>query len=47
MSQNRGAQKDRARAQYDYAVNRKSEREIRDIKKQLVRIEKSMMRKRK
>ncbi|MFQ5531947.1 MAG: DUF1003 domain-containing protein, partial [Candidatus Nanoarchaeia archaeon] len=39
MSQNREAQKDRARAQYDYAVNRKAEREIQEIKKQLDRIE--------
>ena len=40
MSQNRQAQKDRIRAEYDYAVNRKAEREIKDIKKQLDRIEK-------
>jgi uncharacterized membrane protein len=39
MSQNRSAQKDRQRAEYDYAVNRKAEREIKDIKKQLDRIE--------
>jgi len=43
MSQNREGQKDRNRAQYDYAVNRKSEREIAEIKKQLNRIEKAMM----
>lgn len=39
MSQNRAAEKDRQRAEYDYAVNRKSEREIQEIKKQLTRIE--------
>ncbi len=39
MSQNREAQKDRLRAQYDYAVDRKAEREIQEIKKQLNRIE--------
>ncbi len=39
MSQNRSSQKDRQRAEYDYAVNRKAEREITDIKKQLTRIE--------
>ena len=43
MSQNRENQRDRLRAQYDYAVNRKAEKEIQDIKKQLNRIEKSMM----
>ncbi len=39
MSQNREAQKDRLRAQYDYAVNRKAEREIEEIRAQLNRIE--------
>ncbi len=33
MSQNREAQKDRQRAEYDYAVNRKSERQIEEIRK--------------
>ncbi len=42
MSQNREAQKDRLRAQYDYAVNRKAEREISEIQKQLNRIEKKL-----
>lgn len=42
MSQNRGAQVDRVRAQYDYAVNRKAEREIQELKKQLNRIERKM-----
>ncbi|MDO8459601.1 MAG: DUF1003 domain-containing protein [Nanoarchaeota archaeon] len=40
MSQNREEQKDRIRAQYDYLVNRKAEREIEEIQKQLSRIEK-------
>ena len=31
MSQNRQSQKDRQRSEYDYAVNRKAEREILDI----------------
>jgi uncharacterized membrane protein len=39
MSQNRQTQKDRQRAEYDYAVNRKSAREIDEIRKQLKRIE--------
>ncbi len=42
MSQNREAQKDRLRAQYDYAVNRKAEKEIQEIKTQLNRIEKRL-----
>jgi len=39
MSQNRQTQKDRQRSEYDYAVNRKSAREIDEIRKQLNRIE--------
>ncbi len=39
MSQNRSGQKDRQRAEYDYAVNRKAEREIKEIKEQLNKIE--------
>lgn len=39
MSQNRESQKDRVKAQYDYAVNRKAEKEIEGIMKQLNRIE--------
>jgi len=39
MSQNREAQKDRLRAQYDYSVNKKAEKEVREIKEQLARIE--------
>jgi len=37
MSQNRENQRDRLRAQYDYAVNRKAEKEIREIKNLLLR----------
>jgi len=40
MSQNRENQRDRIRAKYDYAVNRKAEREISQIQTQLGRIEK-------
>jgi len=42
MSQNREAQKDRIRSQYDYSVNKKAEKEIREIKDQLERIEKKI-----
>ena len=42
MSQNRQTQKDRIAAEYDYAVNKKSEREIREIRAQLNRIEKRL-----
>ena len=45
MSQNREAQKDRLRSQYDYEVNRKAEKEIRDIRTQLTRIERNVARK--
>jgi uncharacterized membrane protein len=40
MSQNRQGEKDRLRAQYDYSVDKKAEKEIQEIKEQLVRIEK-------
>lgn len=39
MSQNRAAQRDRQRSEYDYAVNRKAERGIQELQKQLNRIE--------
>ncbi len=39
MSQNRAAQKDRQRLEYDYAVNRKAEKEIQEIKKIVSRLE--------
>lgn len=35
MSQNRSSQLDRLRAEYDYEVNRKAEREIRDLKEEI------------
>ncbi len=45
MSQNRSGEKDRQRFEYDYAVNRKAEREIREMKNQLERIEKIVTKK--
>jgi len=45
MSQNREAQKDRQRAEYDYAVNRKAEREIQQIKKMVDRIDRKIIKK--
>ena len=39
MSQNREAQKDRLRAEYDYQVNKKAEKEIREIKNILLRMQ--------
>jgi len=39
MSQNRANQRDRLRAEYDYKVNRKAEKEIQDILKKLNNIE--------
>jgi len=42
MSQNREAQRDRIRAEYDYRVNVKAEKEIEQIQKQLDRIEKKL-----
>ena len=42
MSQNRQAEKDRLKADYDYKVNRRSEREIFRVKEQLNRIEKKL-----
>ena len=35
MSQNRAAQRDRLKAEYDYRINKKAEIEIREIKEQL------------
>ena len=46
MSQNREAQKDRLRAEYDYKVNKTAEKEIREIQTQLNRIEKRLTKKR-
>ena len=42
MSQNREEQRDRIRAEYDYKVNVKAEKEIEQIQKQLDRIEKKL-----
>ncbi|MBU2634426.1 MAG: DUF1003 domain-containing protein [Nanoarchaeota archaeon] len=39
MSQNRQTERDRINARYDYQINRKSEREIEEIKKILKRIQ--------
>jgi len=41
-SQNRQAQKDRQRAEYDYAVNRKAEHEIQELKRIIERVEKKI-----
>tara|TARA_Y100000310_G_C20674771_1_gene812355 strand:- start:721 stop:1158 length:438 start_codon:yes stop_codon:yes gene_type:complete len=41
MSQNRAAQRDRLRAEYDYSVNRKAEKEIREIKKILTKLKRA------
>ncbi len=45
MSQNREAQRDRQRAEYDYRINKKAEREIQDIQKDLEQIKKLLKRK--
>ena len=45
MSQNRQAQTDRAKADYDYQVNRKSERGIELLRSQLNRIERGLNKK--
>lgn len=42
MSQNRSSEKDRRREEYDYAVNRKSERQIEKILEKLETIEKKL-----
>jgi uncharacterized membrane protein len=44
MSQNRQAKKDRLHAEYDYQVNRTAEKEIKELKKQLDRIERNISR---
>jgi len=38
MAQNRQAERDRVQARYDYQINRKAEREIQDIKRELRQI---------
>lgn len=40
MSQNREVQRDRLRAEYDYNVNKKAEKEIRDMQEDLEEIKK-------
>ena len=45
MSQNREAEKDRIRADYDYSVNRKAEREIQNIQKDLEYIKRKLQKK--
>ncbi len=42
MSQNRAADRDRAKAERDYAVNRKSEREVENMQKDLDHIKKKL-----
>lgn len=42
MSQNRQSQRDRIMAEYDYKINKKSEKEIEKIKKQLDKIERRL-----
>lgn len=46
MSQNRENQRDRIRAKFDYAINKKAEKEIRAVQSQLNRIERKLLRKR-
>ena len=36
MSQNREAQRDRIKADYDYQINKKTEKEVREIKNLLI-----------
>ncbi len=42
MSQNRQAEKDRRKAEYDYKVNVKAEKEIQEMREQLKRIERRL-----
>tara|TARA_Y100000310_G_scaffold91913_1_gene89439 strand:+ start:5749 stop:6135 length:387 start_codon:yes stop_codon:yes gene_type:complete len=46
MSQNRQSQKDRLKANYDYEINRRSEKGIEEIKKQLNSLERRLIKKR-
>lgn len=46
MSQNRQGEKDRIKANYDYKVNRRTERQVDQIKRQLDEIEKKLNSKR-
>ncbi|PIN77611.1 hypothetical protein COV15_01645 [Candidatus Woesearchaeota archaeon CG10_big_fil_rev_8_21_14_0_10_34_12] len=45
MSQNREAQRDRLRTEYDYKINKKAEREIQNIQKELDEIKKILRKK--
>jgi uncharacterized membrane protein len=45
MSQNREAQRDRLRAEYDFRINKKAEREIQDMQKDLEEIKEMIKRK--
>jgi len=47
MSQNRSNERDRQRSEYDYAVNRKAEREIQELKKLIDRIDRRLENKKK
>jgi uncharacterized membrane protein len=42
MSQNRAAERDRLRSEYDYAVDKKAEKEIREIKADIISIKKRL-----
>lgn len=42
MSQNREADRERIRAEYDYAVNRKAEKEVREIQQDIADIKKAL-----
>ena len=44
MSQNRLAERDRLQAKYDYLVDRKAEREIQELQKELKRTQQMMLR---
>ncbi len=44
MSQNRLAERDRIQAKYDYQVNRKAEREIQQLQKELKRTQEMLLR---
>jgi uncharacterized membrane protein len=46
MSQNRAAERDRVNAKYDYQVNRKAEREIQNMQKDLEEIKDLLKKKR-
>lgn len=43
MAQNRQNERDRLNARYDYAVNRKAEREIQEVQKQLANLRKVIL----